>query len=102
MLRRRPRSTRVRSSAASDVYKRQAEHRTGARELRVIADHQHQFAVGAAEYAGGHAAIAPGAAPRRRLAVDEIDLGVMRQGGDHGVEQADIDILPLPAIGVAM
>ena len=50
------------------------EHGAGALELAVIADHQHQLAVGAAEHAGRHAAIAPGAAPRRGLAVDEIDL----------------------------
>ena len=81
---------------------RPAQHRAGSRELRVVADHQHQLAIGAAEYAGRHAAIAPGAAPRRRLAVDEIDLRKMRQRGDHGVEQADVDMLPLPAIDLAV
>jgi len=81
---------------------RPTEHGAGARELAVIADHQHQFAIGATEHAGGHAAISPGAAPRRRLAIDEIDLGPMRQRGDHGIEQADIDVLALPAIGLAM
>src|SRR6185369_764524 len=78
------------------------QHRAGALELAVIADHQHQFAVGAAEHAGRHAAIAPGAAPGRGLAVDEVDLQPMRQRGDHGVEQADVDMLPLAAIGLAM
>jgi hypothetical protein len=79
-----------------------AEHAAGALELAVIADHQHQLAVGAAEHAGRHAAIAPGAAPRRGLAVDKEDLRVVRQRGDHGVEQADVDVLPLPAIGLAV
>ena len=79
-----------------------AQHRAGSRELRVVADHQHQLAIGAAEHAGRHAAIAPGAAPRRRLAVDQIDLRKMRQRGDHGVEQADVDMLPLSAIDLAV
>src|SRR5215475_13813389 len=40
--------------------------------------------------------------PRRGLAVDEEDLRVVRQRGDDGVEQADVDMLPLPAIGLAV
>src|SRR5204862_6837337 len=49
-----------------------------------------------------HAAVAPGAASWRRLAVDEIDLRVMRQRGDHGIQQADVDMLPRAAVGLAM
>ncbi len=81
---------------------RTAQHGAGSRELRIVADHQHQFAIGAAKCARRHAAIAPGAAPRRGCAVDEVDLRVVRQRGDHGVEQADVDMLTGAAIGLAM
>src|SRR4029079_12198409 len=56
---------------------RRAEYGAGARALPCSADHQHQSPVGAAEHAGRHAAIAPSAAPRRSLAVDEVDLEPM-------------------------
>src|SRR5665811_1901877 len=92
MIRRPPRSTRVRSSAASDVYKRQSRFRsisaTGGVELEVV--YEHVVVTGAGQGGPRNAGIinqtdeiarVAGARDRKGVALDRVIEGVV--GGQN-------------------